>query len=196
MILEHIMEIEGNSFEFRPLISKDWDSLEKLFGKRGAMGGCWCMFWKQTQTEFARMHGEQNRLALKSVVESGTVPGVLAYQDNEPAGWCAVEPRESYSRLARAKVLAPVDDQPVWSITCFFIGKQYRRKGLMRGLLKAAIDWATSNGAHIIESYPFDTQQRVRPSTAYMGVIPVYLENGFVEVMRRTPRRPIMRKYL
>jgi hypothetical protein len=66
----------------------------------------------------------------------------------------------------------------------------------MRGLLNAAIDWATSNGAHIIESYPFDTQQGVRFSAAYMGVIPVYLENGFVEVMRRSPHRPIMRKYL
>ena len=196
MILDHIMEIEGQLFEFRPLISEDWDSLEQLFGKRGAMGGCWCMFWKQTQAEFNKMHGEPNRLEFKSLVESGTVPGVLAYQGNETAGWCAVEPRESYSRLGRAKVLAPVDDQPVWSITCFYIGKQYRRKGLMRGLLNAAIDWAISNGAHIIESYPFDTQQGVRSSAAYMGVIPVYLENGFVEVMRRSPRRPIMRKYL
>ncbi len=154
------------------------------------------MFWKQTQAEFNKMHGEPNRLEFKSLVESGTIPGVLAYQGNEPAGWCAVEPRESYSRLGRAKVLAPVDDQPVWSITCFYIGKQYRRKGLMRGLLNAAIDWAEKNGAHIIESYPFDTQQGVRSSAAYMGVIPVYLENGFVEVMRRSPRRPIMRKYL
>jgi len=121
---------------------------------------------------------------------------VLAYQDTEPAGWCAVEPRESYSRLRRAKVLAAVDNQPVWSITCFYIGKQYRRKGLMRGLLNAAIDWAEKNGAHIIESYPFDTQKGVRSSAAYMGVVPVYLEVGFVEVMRRSPRRPIMRKFL
>ena len=160
------MEIEGQLFEFRPLMSEDWDSLEQLFGKRGAVGGCWCMFWKQTPAEFNK------------------------------AGWCAVEPRESYSRLGRVKVLAPVDDQPVWSITCFYIGKQYRRKGLMRGLLNAAIDWAISNGAHIIESYPFDTQQGVRSSTAYRGVIPFYLENGFIEVMKRSPRRPIMRKYL
>ena len=196
MILDRIMEIEGQLFEFRSLMSEDWDSLEQLFGKRGALGGCWCMFWKQTQAEFNKMRGEPNRLEFKSLVESGTVPGVLAYQGNEPAGWCAVEPRESYSRLERVKVLAPVDDQPVWSITCFYIGKQYRRKGFMRGLLNAAIDWAISNGAHIIESYPFDTQQGVRSSTAYRGVTPFYLENGFIEVMKRSPRRPIMRKYL
>ena len=154
------------------------------------------MWWKQTQAEFDKMHGEPNRLAFRSLVESGTVPGVLAYQDNEPTGWCAIEPRESYSRLGRAKVLAPVDSQPVWSITCFYIGRQHRGKGLMRGLLNAAIDWAAKNEAHIVESYPFDTQKGTRSSAAYMGVVPVYLEVGFVEVMRRSPRRPIMRKFL
>ena len=82
MILDRIMEIEGQLFEFRSLMSEDWDSLEQLFGKRGAMGGCWCMFWKQTQAEFDKMHGEPNRLEFKSLVESGTVPGVLAYQGN------------------------------------------------------------------------------------------------------------------
>jgi len=66
----------------------------------------------------------------------------------------------------------------------------------MRSLLYAAIDWAAKNGANIIEAYPFATQRGARISAAYMGVIPVYLENGFVEVMRRSPRRPIMRKYL
>lgn len=190
------METEEESIEYRPLKPENWDSLEQLFGKRGAMGGCWCMFWKQTEAEFGDMRGEPNRLAFKSLVESGTVPGVLAYKGNEPTGWCAIEPRESYSRLGRARVLAPVDNQPVWSITCFYIGRQHRRKGLMRGLLNAAIDWAQQNGAHIIESYPFDIPRGVRSATAYMGVVPVYHKAGFTEVMRRSPRRPIMRKFL
>ncbi len=190
------MSVEEKSLEFRPLTSEKWDDLELLFGVHGAMGGCWCMWWKQTQTEFDKKHGESNRLAFEFLVNSGTVPGVLAYLDNEPAGWCAIEPRESYSRLERSKVLAPVDNQSVWSITCFYIGKAYRRKGLMRILLKAAADWAGKNGATIVESYPLDTQGGARSSAAYMGVVPVYLDAGFVEVARRSPRRPIMRKYL
>jgi GNAT superfamily N-acetyltransferase len=190
------MVIEDKPIEFRPLVPGDWNNLEQLFGKRGASGGCWCMWWKQTQAEFDRLHGEPNRLAFKSLVESGTVPGVIAYQDNEPAGWCAIEPRESYPRLERSRILARVDDQPVWSVTCFYIGKQHRRKGLMRGLLNAAIGWAVKNGANIIEAYPFVTQTGVRSSAAYLGVVPVFLETGFVEVVRRTPRRLIMRKLL
>jgi len=190
------MLIEDKPIEFRPLVPRDWNNLEHLFGKRGASGGCWCMWWRQTQAEFDRLHGEPNRVAFKSLVESGIVPGVIAYKGNESVGWCAIEPRESYPRLERSKILARVDDQPVWSVTCFYIGRQHRGKGLMRSLLYAAIDWAAKNGANIIEAYPFATQRGARISAAYMGVIPVYLENGFVEVMRRSPRRPIMRKYL
>jgi GNAT superfamily N-acetyltransferase len=190
------LQTEEQSIEFHPLTPEKWDDLERLFGKRGASGGCWCMYWRQTGAEFGKMRGEPNRLAFKSLVESGTVPGVLAYQGSEPAGWCAIGPRESYSRLERTKVLAPVDTQPAWSVTCFYVAKQHRRKGLMRGLLNAAIDWAGKNGARIIESYPFDLPAGVRSSAAYTGVVLVYLEKGFVEAIRRSPRRPIMRKYL
>ena len=190
------MVIEDKLIEFRPLVPRDWNNLEQLFGKHGASGGCWCMWWKQTQAEFDRSHGEPNRVAFKSLVESCIVPGVIAYKDNESVGWCAIEPRESYPRLERSKILARVDDQPVWSVTCFYIGRQHRGKGLMRGLLNAAIDWATKNGANIIEAYPFVTQRGARISAAYMGVVPVFFETGFVEVARRSYRRPIMRKLL
>ncbi len=189
------MDNKVESIEFQPLIPDKWDDLEQLFGKKGAVGGCWCMYWRQTGVEFGQMRGEKNRLAFKSLVESGTVPGILAYQGSEPTGWCAIGPRESYSRLARTKVLAPVDTQPAWSITCFYIAQQHRRKGLMRSLLNAAIDWAGNNGARVIESYPFDPPSEIR-SAAYTGVVPVYIDTGFIEVMRRSPRRPIMRKFL
>lgn len=188
--------MNNSIIEFHPLVPKYWDDLEQLFGKRGASGGCWCMYWRQTAAEFGKMRGEQNRLALKSLVESGTIPGVLAFQNDKPAGWCAIGPRESYSRLERAKVLSPVDDRPVWSITCFYIGRQFRKQGLMRGILNAAIDWAGENDANIIESYPLDIPGRMSSSAAYTGVMPVYLDTGFTEVVRRSPNRPILRKYL
>ncbi len=182
--------------EFRPLIAEDWGKLEHLFGKRGAVGGCWCMWWRQTQAEFQRGRGEQNRLAFRSLVESGTVPGLLAYRNNEPAGWCAIQPRESYPRLERSKTFARVDDRSVWSITCFYIARHYRGEGLMRGLLSAAIDWAAKNGASIIEAYPFEPKEGKNISAAYTGLVPVFQSIGFVEVARRSVSRPIMRRYL
>jgi GNAT superfamily N-acetyltransferase len=184
----------SGSVEFHPLVPERWLDLEKLFGKHGASGGCWCMWWRQTRSEFSRQHGEPNRLAFKAVVDSGVVPGLLAYSDVQPVGWCAVEPRESYPALDRSRTLARIDDEPVWSITCFYINRHFRGKGLMRGLLAAAIDWSGKQGAEIVEAYPVDSQVRLSNASVYTGVVPVFREAGFVEVLRRSKRRPIMRK--
>jgi len=184
----------SKSIEFHPLIPERWNDLEKLFGKNGASGGCWCMWWKQTQNEFRRQRGESNRIAFKAIIESGIVPGLLAYSSYEPVGWCAVEPRESYPALDRSKVLARVDDEPVWSITCFYVAKQFRCRGLMRDLLTAALNWASKNEARIVEAYPLEPKSMLYDSSLYTGVAPVFRETGFVEVVRRSERRPIMRK--
>jgi GNAT superfamily N-acetyltransferase len=184
----------SGSAEFHPLVPERWLDLEKLFGKHGASGGCWCMWWRQTRAEFSRKHGEPNRLAFKAIVESGVVPGLLAYSGGQPVGWCAVEPRESYPALDRSRTLARVDDAPVWSITCFYINTHFRGRGLMRGLLLAAIDWASRQGAGIVEAYPVDSQVRLSNASVYTGVVPVFREAGFVEVLRRSKGRPIMRK--
>ena len=96
------------------------------------------MFWKVLRTEFEQQKGEANRRAQKAIVDSGKIPGILAYSNGEPVGWCAVEPRVNYSLLERSRILKPVDDQPVWSVTCFYVEKAYRHKGLTVELLHAA----------------------------------------------------------
>lgn len=182
--------------DFRSLTPKDWNNLEQLFGRRGATEGCWCMWWRQTAAEFGRLHGEQNRLAFKALVESGTIPGILAYEGEKPVGWCAIEPRDSYPRLERSRTLARVDDRPVWSLTCFYVARDQRKKGLMGSLLAAAVEWAAENGAHVVEAYPMELKDGARVSGAYMGLVPTFLKAGFIEVERRSERRPIVRKYL
>src|SRR4030042_4605717 len=117
---------EMASLEFRPLTSTRWNDLEQLFGPRGACGGCWCMWWRLPRSEFLRNRGEQNRKALKKIVDSGKVPGVLAYLDSNPIGWCAFAPRNEYPTLERLRILKKVDDEPVWSIVCFFVAKEFR----------------------------------------------------------------------
>lgn len=183
----------SKSMEFHPLIPERWTELEKLFGKHGAAGGCWCMWWRQTRAEFSGQHGEPNRIAFKAIVESGIVPGLLAYSDGEPVGWCAVEPRESYPALARSRTLARVDDEPVWSVPCFYVARHFRGRGLMRDLLTAAINWAGRHGARIVEAYPLEPKSNLHDSSIYT-VVPVFREAGFVEVLRRSERQPIMRK--
>jgi hypothetical protein len=102
----------------RPATSARWRDLETLFGPRGACAGCWCMCWRLTRAEFNRGKGAGNRRALKRIVASRACPGLLGYVDRQPVAWCSIAPREEFPALGRSKILAPVDDAPVWSVTC------------------------------------------------------------------------------
>jgi GNAT superfamily N-acetyltransferase len=180
--------------EFHPLTPDRWDDFENLFGPRGACGGCWCMFWKLSCKEFAAGQGDSNRLAQKSIVASGRTSGLIAYVDGVPAGWTAVEPRTEYGGLARSRVLAPLDELPVWSVTCFFVDKKYRRQGLTVALLKAAVKYVKSKGGKVVEGYPVETKdEKAPPAFIYTGTASAFQQAGFTEVGRRSEKRPIMR---
>ena len=181
-------------FSFHPLTPGRWRDLERLFGLRGACAGCWCMWWRLSRPEWNRGKGEANRKAFRKLVRSGAEPGVLAYADGEPAGWCAVAPREQYPLLGRSRILKPVDDQPVWSVTCFYIARAFRHQGLSTALLKAAVDFGRARGAKIVEGYPHDTQKATADVFVYTGLASAFRKAGFKEVARGSRTRPIMRR--
>jgi len=177
-----------------PLTSDRWPDLVELFGPRGASGGCWCMWWRLPNAEFAGGKGDRNRAALEEIVRAGKVPGLLAYDCDRAVGWCALGPRVDFPRLARSRILAPVDDALAWSVVCFFVDRHYRRRGVTLALLQAAKKYARSRGAAILEGYPVDARdQKVVPAFAYTGLASAFAAAGFVEVARRSPTRPIMR---
>jgi GNAT superfamily N-acetyltransferase len=151
------------------------------------------MWWRLTRPDWNRGKGEGNRKAFRKLVRSGAEAGVLAYADGEPVGWCAVAPREQYPRLNHSRILKPVDDQPVWSVTCFFIARGFRHQGLSTELLKAAMDFARARGARIIEGYPHDTKKATADVFVYTGLVSAFRRAGFQEVGRRSKTRPIMR---
>jgi GNAT superfamily N-acetyltransferase len=132
---------------------------------------------------------------MRALVASGAAPGVLAYVDGELAGWCAIEPREAFGQLARSRVLAPVDGEPVWSIACLYVAKEHRRTGLSKRILAAAAEYAASRGARVVEGYPVEPRQASMPDVfAYTGIASAFEAAGFEEVARRSPTRPIFRK--
>ncbi len=179
---------------FQPLTPDRWPDLERLFGARGACAGCWCMWFRQTRAEFERNKGSGNRAALLGLVENGPPPGILAYVGEEPVGWCALAPRADYPLLARSRILAPVDDTPVWSIVCFFVARGHRRHGLTVELLRAATRYARERGARVVEGYPVEPKHAATPDTyAYHGLASAFRRAGFTEVARRSATRPIMR---
>lgn len=181
--------------EIHPLTPDRWDDLVALFGPRGACGGCWCMTPRLTRSEYERQKGEGNKRALKRLVDGGTPPGVLAYAEGRPVGWCAIAPRSEFSTLARSRILAPVDDRPVWSIVCHFVAKDHRRRGVLKALIEGAVAWAASRGAETVEAYPVEPKKSDMPPVfAYTGIASAYRGTGFREVARRSETRPIMRR--
>ena len=152
------------------------------------------MYWRKPRAEWDKGTKEINRAEIKAIVDSGRIPGLLAYVDGVPAGWVSVAPRSEFPTLNRSRVLFPVDDQPVWSIVCFFVHRKFRRAGLMRPLIDAAVDYARSKGAEIVEAYPTEPGRKVASMNIYLGVASTFLEAGFVEVARRSPNHPVMRK--
>ena len=184
---------ETLSLAFHPLTPNHFADFEQLFGPRGACGGCWCMFWKLRGKAYSENTGEPAHQMQKSVVDSGTVPGLLAYADGQPVGWIAVEPRGRYLRLAHSRVLQPVDEQEVWSVPCFFVDRKFRGQGVTVSLLKAAVEYVRSKGGRIVEGYPVETRGKIPDAFAYTGTVSAFQKAGFSEVARNSPTRPIFR---
>lgn len=181
---------------FHPLTLARWADFESLFGARGACGGCWCMWPRLTRKAFLEGKGAGNKKAVRALVRSGEVPGILAYAGDVPVGWCALGPRPVYTRLAASRVLAPVDEKPTWSVVCFFVARGFRRKGVSVRLLEAASAYAASLGATLLEGYPEEHDAAQPDAFVYRGLASAFRKAGFKEALRRSPKRPIMRKVL
>lgn len=180
-----------------PLTPERWKDFVRLFGPRGACGGCWCMTPRLTSSQYEKNKGDGNRRAMQRLVRSGTPPGVLAYIDDEPAAWCSIEPREAFGRLARSRILAPVDERPVWSIACLFVARAHRNAGMSVALIDGAVRYARGRGARIVEAYPVEPKKTPMPAVfAYTGIASAFRRAGFKEVARRSETRPIMRRTL
>lgn len=184
-----------SDFKIHPLTPDRWDDFETLFGPRGAYGGCWCMWWRSKRSEYEKRRNAGNHLAMHKIVRSDQIPGILAYDGSEPVGWCSVAPRDDFGSLNRSPVLKKIDDQPVWSIVCFFIARKARNRGLMGALIRAAIEYVRENGGTIVEAYPTVPKKKgeLPPVSTFMGLPNAFIEAGFVEVARPSASKAIHR---
>lgn len=187
------------AIEVHPITAESWSDLETLFGPGGAYAGCWCMFWRLERSQFKRDKGEGNKHTLQHLVYADTPPGLLAYVNGQPAAWCSIGPRQEYVALENSRILKRIDDQPVWSIVCFFVAKPFRHQGLMAQLVAAAVQYARQQGATTIEAYPIDmatpqlTGQKLNSYAGYMGIASAFRAAGFIEVGKASETQLIMR---
>jgi len=179
----------------RPLTPDLWPALEDLFGAHGACSGCWCMYWRIGSAYYRRPH-EQNRAAFRSIVRRGPPPGLLAFDGDTPVGWCQLTPRSALPKLESNPRYPRVDDRPVWSISCFYVRRGYRERGISARLIAAAVKVARDAGAPALEAYPVNTTQPESKTNLFTGRASTFVRAGFRTVVDRNPRRPVMRREL
>ncbi len=167
-----------------PVTADRWDDLRVLLAPRGeGADACWCLAWRLPSGEFGRLPGPDREDRLHELVDGPVPPGLLAYVDDEPAGWCHVGPRTAMARLVRSTTIRPVDDLPVWSVVCFVVRTGYRRRGLAEELLHEAVAFAAAHGAPALEGYPVETGgARLSTSLAYVGTTGMFERAGFARV--------------
>jgi GNAT superfamily N-acetyltransferase len=184
-----------------PLTADSWDDLVELFERPGTSiaRGCYCMFYRRAgkhEVPAGTTYSEANKRALKSLVDRGVVPGLIGYENGRPIGWVSLGPRADYAKLKRSPVMKPVDERPVWSIICFVVDPKARHRGVAEAMLKGAVTWARKQGVTLLEAYPCDKPAKAADDSMWFGAKRMFDRAGFVEVARRKPTRPVMRKSL
>ena len=186
-----------NQLTFEPLTKANWGKFVQLFGERGACGNCWCMWYRIRKQDFQEgKENDGNKLAIKELVWAGKPTGILGFYEDLPIAWCAFAPREDFLKLEKSRVHKRIDDQPVWSIPCFFIDKNFRRLGVSVELLKGVIRYAQMKNIKILEAYPtIPTTEKLPDSFAWIGLYKSFEKAGFEIVDRTSKNRPMVRYY-
>jgi GNAT superfamily N-acetyltransferase len=180
-----------------PLSRKNWKEFEQLFGSRGACGNCWCMYYRLSKQEFDRGKEKQgNKLAMKKLVWAGKTAGLLGFYRGRAIAWCAFAPRQDFIKLEKSRVHKRIDDQPVWSVPCFFVAKDFRKQGVSVELLQALIRYAKKKKIKIIEAYPaIPTKGKLPDAFAWIGLYRSFARVGFEIVDHTSRNRPMVRFY-
>jgi GNAT superfamily N-acetyltransferase len=184
--------------EMRPHL---WDDLERLFGEKGACGGCWCMWWRIEKGEkWENIKGAEAKKRFRTMIQNGTVRGLMAYDGTQPIGWCTFGKRTDFPKLNRARTLQCEDGDQVSCVPCFYVRSNYRKKGISAELLKAAVQTLAKEGETAVEGYPVKPSKpgnkNIPAVFAFTGTIPIFEKQGFVLAGSRSTSKLRYRKIL
>lgn len=188
-----------------PANEASWDDLNTIFGTSGDPAGCRCQWFKVRDKDWRSVPVEERTERLREQTNCGnpgsaSTTGLVAYLDDEPVGWCAVEPRPNYPRLLRTRVPwtgrdEDKTDDGIWVVSCFVVRTGFRHRGIATALAAATIDFARERGARSLEGYPMLTEpgKEITWGELYRGSASMFEAAGFTEVSRPTLRRVVMR---
>ena len=174
-------------FSIRELTVDTYSDFEKLAEKQG---GCWCTYYHRAKP-IPGVHGEElkkiNRRDKTVLVKNRKAHAVLVYAGKIPVGWCQYGPKEELPRIDAGrgykKIGPPKGDEKLWRITCFFVDREYRSKGVSKFALKAALESIRKQGGGIVEAYPVVSKKMAAVAEwRWFGTPGMFEREGFKQV--------------
>lgn len=157
------------TWETHPVTPDRFEDFADVVNRNRRANHCWCVTPRLVSAEIEELGGGDREQAMRWLCERDDPPGVVLYRDGEPVGWCNIGPRAEITRLARSRLIRPVDDLPVWSIVCLVVRPGRRRQGVTAALIEGAVAYAAARGAPAVEAYPVDPPGRMDTTMAFVG---------------------------
>jgi GNAT superfamily N-acetyltransferase len=185
-------------FSVKPLNDSTWPDFARLVEKHnGVWGGCWCMAFHPEGVGRDRT-AAQNRAEKQCRVSEGNAHASLVYDGDACVGWCQFGTPEELPRIKHRRVyLDGLTTLPDWRITCFFVDKDYRGKGVASNALRGALGEIARLGGGTVESSPEDAHGRsVSGSFLHNGTLALFERQGFERVRQLGKNHWLVRKRL
>jgi GNAT superfamily N-acetyltransferase len=185
-----------NMLDIHPLEKHRIDDLTTLFATDQTADRCWCMWFITAYKDFHAAGRNGNRaLLITYTIDKPDPMGLIAYNDGQPVGWCAVGPRSRYTRAVKTPTMKQRsgDDDTTWLVPCFFVHPDHRNAGIAAALLDAAVALATTAGAKAIQGFPLaGSTRRTSGSDLMTGNEDLFNSAGFDVESRPSSKRSIM----
>lgn len=187
------------AIEVLPASADRWADVARVMQTPGDPETCWCQVFRVPRDDWDARPTDQNRHDLQALVTAGVRPGLVAYDDGEPVGWCSVAPLEQLVRLTASPFIAaarPEADDLTgrWAVTCFVVTETARGTGLVEVLLDAAVSFARAQGATAIEGIPLDVDAATEVTSDHLfgGTLAAFERAGFERGERLGPDRVLV----
>jgi ribosomal protein S18 acetylase RimI-like enzyme len=188
--------------EWKELSPSTWSDFTKLFEKHGGVwGGCWCMFFhvggsRVEYGDWVKRTARQNKREKRMLVNEGKSHGVLVYRNGKPIGWCQFGPRDELPRVDGIRNYRPTTKKDFWRITCFFVDRDHRHRGVVKDVLRSALEAMRAHGVKLVEAYPVDTSKKYHRSSLYQGSLRLFEGFGFKKVAQLSENHVVVQKRL
>lgn len=169
----------GMPWTVHPVTPDRFEDLADVINPNRRATHCWCLSHRLRAEEIQALGDGSRERAMRRLCERADPPGVVAYRDGRPVGWCNIGARSDIPRLVHSRLITPVDDLPVWSIVCIVVRGGHRRQGVTTPLIEGAVAYAASRGAPTVEAYPVDPPGRMDTTMAFVGTRTMFERAGF-----------------